>query len=196
MRHTGTIRNRFGYSGQWGGYTDSETGLVLLTHRFYDPETGRFLTRDPIGYEGGINLYAYVGGNPVNWTDPLGWKKQVKKPKGIGFWSAVATGASALGGFVGGAIEKAARGTSTTGKIIGGVLGFLGAGVGGYSDYCTFKGGAETQGGNLWGGDSPERKWNRAYDGNRWQNQRNGNSNGGGFPELEGGKTEGPTHNR
>ncbi|MCA1568613.1 MAG: RHS repeat-associated core domain-containing protein [Acidobacteria bacterium] len=62
----------FGYKARWGYYTDTETGLLLLTHRYYDPGTGRFLTRDPIGYAGGINIYAYTSNNPVNGADPLG----------------------------------------------------------------------------------------------------------------------------
>ena len=62
----------YGYGGQYGYYTDPETGLLLLTHRYYDPAEGRFLTRDPIGYAGGVNLYAYVESNPVNWVDPVG----------------------------------------------------------------------------------------------------------------------------
>jgi len=57
---------------QWGYYTDTETGLSLLTHRFYDPVVGRFLTRDPIGYRGGVNLYGYTKNNPVNKTDDRG----------------------------------------------------------------------------------------------------------------------------
>jgi RHS repeat-associated protein len=40
--------------------------------RFYDYALGRFLQPDPIGYQGGMNLYAYVGGDPVNFIDPLG----------------------------------------------------------------------------------------------------------------------------
>ena len=44
-------------------------------HRFYDPETGRYITADPIGLAGGINLYAYVGGDPVNAVDPWGLYK-------------------------------------------------------------------------------------------------------------------------
>ncbi len=62
-----------GFGGQWGYVSDYETGLTLLGHRFYDSGTQRFLTRDPISYDGGINLYAYVGNNPVNDTDPDGF---------------------------------------------------------------------------------------------------------------------------
>lgn len=42
-------------------------------HRYYDPSTGKWLTRDPISYAGGINLYAYCENNPVNRYDFLGW---------------------------------------------------------------------------------------------------------------------------
>ncbi|MEJ5251431.1 MAG: RHS repeat-associated core domain-containing protein [Armatimonadota bacterium] len=62
----------YGYKGQWGYYKDMETGLLLLTHRYLDPATGRFLTRDPIGVEGGVNLYAYVGNGVVVNADPAG----------------------------------------------------------------------------------------------------------------------------
>jgi RHS repeat-associated protein len=61
----------FGFGAQWGYYTDTEMGLSLLTWRHYDPASGRFLTRDPIGYAGRINLYGYVGNNPANFIDPL-----------------------------------------------------------------------------------------------------------------------------
>ena len=61
-----------GFGGQFGYYTDVETGLLCLTHRYYDPGAGRFLTRDPIGYEGGENLYGFCGGNPVNGSDEDG----------------------------------------------------------------------------------------------------------------------------
>jgi hypothetical protein len=40
--------------------------LVLLGQRYYDPTQGRFLNRDPLGYGGGMNLYAYCGDDPVN----------------------------------------------------------------------------------------------------------------------------------
>ena len=64
----------YGYKGQYGYYTDQETGLILCTHRYYDPETGRWLTKDPIGHEGGVNLYGYCGNDPVNGVDPSGFK--------------------------------------------------------------------------------------------------------------------------
>jgi|GEM_PF-1407328 len=70
---SGTNNTPYGTKGQWGYYTDGETGLLLLTHRYFDPATGRFLTRDPIGFEGGINLYAYVGNGVVVKADPEGY---------------------------------------------------------------------------------------------------------------------------
>ena len=69
-----------GFGGQWG-YQKNAAGMLggpgpgsvsgyLLGHRLYDASTGRFLTRDPIGYNGGVNLYGFAGNNPVNETDP------------------------------------------------------------------------------------------------------------------------------
>lgn len=55
-----------------GMFFHEPSGLYLTLYRFYDPETGRWLSRDPIGEEGGLNLYAYVSGNPSSLTDPLG----------------------------------------------------------------------------------------------------------------------------
>jgi RHS repeat-associated protein len=49
----------YGYGAAYGYFTDSETGLCALAFRHYDPATGRFLNRDPIGYSGGVNLYGY-----------------------------------------------------------------------------------------------------------------------------------------
>jgi RHS repeat-associated protein len=52
------------------------TGLYYYRNRFYYPQIGRFISQDPIGMLGGTNLYAYVGNDPVNWTDPLGLQAQ------------------------------------------------------------------------------------------------------------------------
>jgi len=69
---SGSLSEPFGYKAQFGYYTDNETGLQLLTHRYYDPSTGRFMTPDPIGHQGGINLYAYVANAPTSAIDPRG----------------------------------------------------------------------------------------------------------------------------
>jgi RHS repeat-associated protein len=64
-----SVQNNLRFPGQ---YFDAETGLHYNWHRFYDPETGRYISADPIGLAGGMNLYAYVENNPVNWVDPWG----------------------------------------------------------------------------------------------------------------------------
>ena len=55
-----------------GQYFDVETGLHYNYHRYYDPQTGRYITPDPIGLAGGVNLFAYSYNNPLNLIDPWG----------------------------------------------------------------------------------------------------------------------------
>jgi RHS repeat-associated protein len=55
-----------------GQYADRETGLHYNTFRFYDPDTGAYISPDPIGLLGGNNLHQYAA-NPIRWADPLGW---------------------------------------------------------------------------------------------------------------------------
>ena len=62
------IHNRFSSE-----YFDTETGLVYYNFRFLSPDLGRFLSKDPIEEEGGWNLYAMVGNNPLNAWDYLGY---------------------------------------------------------------------------------------------------------------------------
>ena len=60
-----------------GQYEDVETGLHYNYRRYYDTQTGRYMTQDPIGYKGGLNHFSYVNGDPINFRDPLGlWSSQ------------------------------------------------------------------------------------------------------------------------
>lgn len=60
----------FGFAG---GLHDRDTGLVRFGYRDYDPDTGRWTAKDPIGFAGGdTDLYGYVLNNPVNYIDPIG----------------------------------------------------------------------------------------------------------------------------
>jgi RHS repeat-associated protein len=67
------IRNPLRFQGQ---YFDHETGLHYNRFRYYDPEIGRYLSKDPIGFAGGLNLHAYVA-NPTQWVDPRGLYAEV-----------------------------------------------------------------------------------------------------------------------
>ncbi len=67
----------FKYVGQYGVMAESceltADCFLYMRARYYDPKVGRFVSEDPIGFDGGtVNLYEYVGGNPVNWIDPTG----------------------------------------------------------------------------------------------------------------------------
>ncbi len=55
-----------------GQYWDSETGFYYNYNRYYDPDTGRYLSTDPIGLAGGTNRYLYANANPRGNIDPLG----------------------------------------------------------------------------------------------------------------------------
>ena len=79
------------YAGQ---YYDEETGLHYNWHRYYDPKTGRYLTPDPIGLAGGINLYVYANLNPINSVDPLGLNPAILIGQGAGTSSGLGVGAA------------------------------------------------------------------------------------------------------
>lgn len=64
---TTKIHNPFRYAGE---YFDEETGFIYLRNRYYDTESSRFVSEDPI--RDGLNWYAYCGGNPITFVDPNG----------------------------------------------------------------------------------------------------------------------------
>jgi RHS repeat-associated protein len=62
------------------GLYDSDTGLVHFGARWYDPATGRWISKDPILFAGGLNLYAFCGNDPVSGSDPSGLCEKKKDP--------------------------------------------------------------------------------------------------------------------
>lgn len=62
-----------------GFWIDSETGLNYARFRYYDPQTGRFISPDPLRLSGSLNVYAYAR-NPINWLDPYGLSDSDVKP--------------------------------------------------------------------------------------------------------------------
>ncbi len=71
IRATGPMagKNPFRFSTK---YQDPETGFLYYGYRYYNPTAGRWLSRDPIGEEGGLSLYHFTGNDPVNGVDILG----------------------------------------------------------------------------------------------------------------------------
>jgi RHS repeat-associated protein len=71
-RSWGTVTPGYTYAGL---FAHPNTGLLLSATRAYDPAKGKWLNKDPIRESGGINLYGYVGANPISWIDPEGLDK-------------------------------------------------------------------------------------------------------------------------
>jgi RHS repeat-associated protein len=65
---TGTSDNPYQYTGR----ENDGTGLYYYRARYYSPGLKRFVSEDPLGLAAGLNAYAYVGGNPLGFVDPLG----------------------------------------------------------------------------------------------------------------------------
>jgi RHS repeat-associated protein len=66
---SGTLTNPFQYTAR---EFDAETGLYYYRARYYDPSVGRFISEDPIAFNGGFNFYRYVSNSPANFVDPFG----------------------------------------------------------------------------------------------------------------------------
>jgi RHS repeat-associated protein len=65
---------------QYTGRENDSTGLYFYRARYYNPMFGRFISQDPAGFAGGINLYGYAANDPVGYTDPLGMGKRGVNP--------------------------------------------------------------------------------------------------------------------
>lgn len=108
-------------AGYTGHYFHAQSGLHLTMFRAYDAQTGRWLSRDPLGEEAGMNLYAYVGGDPVNGVDPLGlinWTNAGVATAGI-----VGNGITVAGGVA----IATATGVTGVGAVGGGLIAANGA---------------------------------------------------------------------
>jgi len=72
----GGVPGPYAFAGrEW----DSTTRLLFSRNRYYDPTAGRFISEDPIDFDGGVDFYSYVDNNPVNWIDPYGLVKYPKR---------------------------------------------------------------------------------------------------------------------
>jgi RHS repeat-associated protein len=129
--------HRYGYDGAYGYQAHDfpapeEGGPIPYLHvgaRYYDPASGRFLQRDPIGIFGGLNVYAYCLNNPAIFVDPSGCGFLGDIVKGVG--KAIAGAVSgAVTGAVAGAIVGAIAG-GPAGAIAGAAAGAIGGAVAG-----------------------------------------------------------------
>jgi RHS repeat-associated protein len=129
----------WGYQSEFAAAAEQGTGLQYLEQRYYDPAIGRFLSPDPIGFLGGLNLYGYADNDPVMNLDPSGlrWKEwlslaggligaAVGAPEGgVGAISGGAYGAG-LGAAVGSRLDGASVGRSVVNGVVEGGFTYVG----------------------------------------------------------------------
>jgi RHS repeat-associated protein len=128
--NSGYVEQPLRFQGQ---YYDEETGLHYNRYRYYDPHSGRYLSQDPVGIDGGANLYGYAANDPVNFIDPSGleWQFSVGVSGSIG-------GLMIGGPFVGGGVSF---GFTSSGTVFGQVTANAQVGYGVFAG-IGFTGGA------------------------------------------------------
>jgi RHS repeat-associated protein len=104
------------------------TGMLYRRNRYFDPASGRFTQEDPIGLAGGLNLYGFAGGDPVNFSDPFGL---MTCPPCFAEWNREAQAIASNGGTTKGMIQVGSGAwlavqDQTIGRLAGGVSGTLG----------------------------------------------------------------------
>ena len=119
LSRTGTTPTPFGFVGASQYQTDSDSGLQLLGHRYYDPSIGRFLSSDPA--KSGTNWYVYCDNNPLKRVDASG-----------NYWDVVLANAATA------AVDIAAIVTTGPIKPTLGLTGTVGTIITGYIDYLTY----------------------------------------------------------
>ena len=103
--------NPFRFSSE---YFDEETGIVYYNYRYYNPELGRWISRDPIEEQGGYNLYGMIGNNPLHGWDHRGHNNAVEYGKQTVSWGSIFAGFYCI-----------CRGKLITGGILGSIGTFL-----------------------------------------------------------------------
>ncbi len=127
-----------------GQYADDEVGLFYNYYRFYDPNMGRYVENDPIGLEGGLNVYGYVGGSPLHKIDPRGLVEWTGTYKEVGNDIAFIGGKSIYFNLK----SKCVNGKQGTVKVITGGIGASG-GLTVMKTWASFGGGKVTLNDNL-----------------------------------------------
>ncbi len=132
-----SVSNPFQFGGQLGVLTVGG-GLDLMRARFFSPQDGRFITRDPAGVAGGSNLYTFAANDPLNLDDPTGLDPifdDVAASVGfvsvyfIGFGAQAAAQGAVVAAFEGTAVAAEVAATAATAAIGGGLLAAFGIGL-------------------------------------------------------------------
>jgi RHS repeat-associated protein len=126
-------------AGNFAGQEIETDGGYYMRARYYDPAVGAFLNKDPMGVQGGLNAYVYVGSNPVNGTDPLGL---------FGWYDYTIQSVGLVGGAIGAGVGYVATGVGgATVEVCG-----IGVPVAAAGYYLAAQGGAQAASSswNLW----------------------------------------------